>query len=566
MNTGSTLSAITFLDGEKGILRYRGYPVEQLGENCDFIEVAYLLIYGELPTAAQLEDFREKLRRHTMLHEDMRLFYDGFPRDAHPMAILSSVCGALSTFYQDSLSSKDPEQVDKSILRLMAKLPTIAAYAHKKSIGQPFVYPRNDLTYCENFLRMMFAVPTEPFEADPDFVDALNLLLIVHADHEQNCSTSTVRMVGSSDANLFASISAGICALWGPLHGGANEACVAMLQQIANDGGDVKKYVEMVKDKNSGVRLMGFGHRVYKNFDPRATIIKKACDKLLAKRRHQRSDLRDRQAARRSGAQGRILHRAEALSERRFLFRRDLSRDRHSGADVHGAVRVGPAAGLDRPLARDAPQPDQEDLPAAADLHRAEEARFRADGKTRLDRGRRMSPSRGAIILCGGASTRMGRDKALLPFGPDEVLLAARRAARGRGRAGGANRVRRRAWSNRCRRCRPTCKSSATRMPACGPLAGLAAGMAAVEQSCRRRRSSAVATCRSWCRRLSRGCSSCWRTTRSPLPHDGERFHPLRGRLSDRRACRSPDRCLAAGERSLQARLWQCDTLPVPMR
>ena len=284
MNTGSTLSAITFLDGEKGILRYRGYPVEQLGSNCDFVEVAYLLIYGELPTEAQLDDFRSKLRRHTMLHEDMRLFYDGFPRDAHPMAILSSVCGALSTFYQDSLSSKDPEQVDKSILRLIAKLPTIAAYAYKKSIGQPFVYPRNDLTYCENFLRMMFAVPTEPFEADPDFVDALNLLLIVHADHEQNCSTSTVRMVGSSDANLFASISAGICALWGPLHGGANEACVAMLTQIAKEGGDVKKYVDKVKDKNSGVRLMGFGHRVYKNFDPRATIIKKACDKLLAKR------------------------------------------------------------------------------------------------------------------------------------------------------------------------------------------------------------------------------------------------------------------------------------------
>jgi len=284
MNTGSTLSAITFLDGEKGILRYRGYPIEQLAENCDFIEVAYLLIYGELPTAEQLESFRGNIRRHTMLHEDMRLFYDGFPRDAHPMAILSSVCGALSTFYQDSLSSMDPEQVDKSVLRLLAKLPTIAAYAYKKSIGQPFVYPRNDLTYCENFLRMMFAVPTEPFEADPDFVEALNLLLIIHADHEQNCSTSTVRMVGSSDANLFASISAGICALWGPLHGGANEACVAMLHQIARDGGDVKKFIEKVKDKSSNVRLMGFGHRVYKSYDPRATIIKKACDKLLAKR------------------------------------------------------------------------------------------------------------------------------------------------------------------------------------------------------------------------------------------------------------------------------------------
>jgi citrate synthase len=284
MNTGSTTSAITFLDGEAGILRYRGYPVEQLAANCDFIEVSYLLLYGELPTVAELQDFRTKLRRHTMLHEDMRLFYDGFPRDAHPMAICSSVIGALSTFYQDSLSVTDPELVSRSVLRLLAKLPTIAAYAYKKSIGQPFVYPRNDLTYCENFLRMMFAVPTEPFEADPDFVEALNLLLIVHADHEQNCSTSTVRMVGSSNANLFASIAAGICALWGPLHGGANEACVAMLQNIAADGGNVKKYVDMAKDKDNPFLLMGFGHRVYKNFDPRATIIKSACDKLLAKR------------------------------------------------------------------------------------------------------------------------------------------------------------------------------------------------------------------------------------------------------------------------------------------
>jgi len=283
VNTGSTASAITFLNGEEGVLRYRGYPVEQLAANCDFLEVAYLLIYGELPTAAELEDFRSKLRRHTMLHEDMRLFYDGFPRDAHPMAILSSVCGAMSTFYQDSLSNTDAKQINRSILRLLAKLPTIAAYSYKKSIGQPFVYPRNDLNYCENFLRMMFAVPTEPFEADADFVNALNLLLIIHADHEQNCSTSTVRMVGSSDANLFASISAGICALWGPLHGGASEACVAMLRQILNDGGNVRKYVDMAKDKKSDFRLMGFGHRVYKHFDPRAKIIKVACDKLLAK-------------------------------------------------------------------------------------------------------------------------------------------------------------------------------------------------------------------------------------------------------------------------------------------
>ena len=284
VNTGSTASAITYLDGENGVLRYRGYPIEVLAENCDFIETSYLLIYGELPTASQLHNFRMALRRHTMLHEEMRYFYNGFPRDAHPMAILSSVVGALSTFYQDSLNPRDPDQVEISIHRLIAKLPTIAAYAYKKSIGQPLVYPRNDLTYCENYLRMMFSVPSEPYDIDPDFVDALNLLLIVHADHEQNCSTSTVRMVGSADSNLFASISAGICALWGPLHGGANEACVNMLEQIVADGGNVKKYVDMAKDKTNEFRLMGFGHRVYKNFDPRATIIRGCCDKLLKKR------------------------------------------------------------------------------------------------------------------------------------------------------------------------------------------------------------------------------------------------------------------------------------------
>ena len=284
MNTGATKSAITYLDGEQGILRYRGYPIEQLAQNCEFIEVAYLLINGELPTEEQLQKFRLKLRRHTMLHEDMRMFYNGFPREAHPMAILSSVVGALSTFYQDSLDPHDKGQVEESVMRLLAKLPTIAAFAYKKSIGQPFIYPRNDKSYCENFLQMMFSVPTELYEVDPDFVEALNLLLIVHADHEQNCSTSTVRMVGSSNANLFASISAGISALWGPLHGGANEACVAMLEQIRKDGGNVKKYVDMAKDKASGFRLMGFGHRVYKNFDPRATIIQAMCERLLSKR------------------------------------------------------------------------------------------------------------------------------------------------------------------------------------------------------------------------------------------------------------------------------------------
>ena len=283
VNTGSTRSAITFLDGEKGILRYRGYPIEDLAANCDFIEVAYLLIHGELPNAEQAANFRSGIRHHTMIHEDMRSFYNGFPRDAHPMAILSSVVGALSTFYQDSMQVDDPDQVEISIYRLLAKLPTIAAYSYKKSMGQPFMYPNNSLDYCENFLHMMFATPAHEHLVDPDFAEALNLLLIVHADHEQNCSTSTVRMVGSSNANLFASISAGICALWGPLHGGANEACVNMLDQIAADGGNVKKYVDMAKDKNNSFRLMGFGHRVYKSFDPRATIIRACCDKLLAK-------------------------------------------------------------------------------------------------------------------------------------------------------------------------------------------------------------------------------------------------------------------------------------------
>ncbi|MFK8113494.1 MAG: citrate synthase [Rubripirellula sp.] len=283
VNTGSTRSAITFLNGEEGVLRYRGYPIEELAAKSDFLEVAYLLINGELPNAQQATEFRSGIREHTMIHEDMRSFYNGFPRDAHPMAILSSVVGALSTFYQDSMDVNDQAQVEISIYRLLAKLPTIAAYSYKKSMGQPFVYPNNDLDYCENFLHMMFATPAHEYLVDPDFAEALNLLLIVHADHEQNCSTSTVRMVGSSNANLFASMSAGICALWGALHGGANEACVNMLEQIAADGGNVKKYVDMAKDKENGFRLMGFGHRVYKNFDPRAKIIRSSCDKLLAK-------------------------------------------------------------------------------------------------------------------------------------------------------------------------------------------------------------------------------------------------------------------------------------------
>lgn len=282
MNTGSCKSGITFLDGEKGILRYRGIPIEQLAEKSNFVEVSYLLIYGKLPNATELKRWQTNLTRHTMLHEDLKLFYDGFPRDAHPMAILSSAVSTLSTFYQN-LESSEPTEKELAIIRLMAKLPTIAAYSYKKSIGQPFMYPTNSLDYCANFLKMMFAVPAEDFLVDPDHAKALDLLLILHADHEQNCSTSTVRLVGSSRANLYASVSAGISALWGPLHGGANQEVIEMLQHIHDSGENVKSFVEKVKKKDSGVRLMGFGHRVYKNFDPRAKIIKKACDAILDK-------------------------------------------------------------------------------------------------------------------------------------------------------------------------------------------------------------------------------------------------------------------------------------------
>mgnify|MGYP000349920961 FL=1 len=280
VNTGSCESGITYLDGENGILCYRGYPIEQLAEKSNFLEVSYLLIYGELPTNLQLNDFEYNVKQHTLLHEDVRHIYQAFPKDAHPMAILSSIVCALSTFYPD-FSATDSDAVDLAIWRLMGKLPTIAAWSYKKNIGQPFVYPINEFTYTKNFLNMLFGVPTTNYEVPEEFVKALNVLFILHADHEQNCSTSTVRLVGSSEANLFASISTGIAALWGPLHGGANQAVLEMLKQIHDDGGDVQKFVKLAKDKGSGFRLMGFGHRVYKNFDPRATILKGYCDKIL---------------------------------------------------------------------------------------------------------------------------------------------------------------------------------------------------------------------------------------------------------------------------------------------
>ncbi|WP_319430300.1 citrate synthase [Mycobacterium sp. RTGN5] len=283
VNTASTKSAITYIDGDAGILRYRGYPIEQLAEKSTFIEVSYLLIYGELPTTEQLEKFTTQIQRHTLLHEDLKRFFDGFPRNAHPMPVLSSAVNALSAYYQDSLDPLDNEQVELSTIRLLAKMPTIAAYAFKKSVGQPFLYPDNSLTLVENFLRMTFGFPAEPYEVDPEIVRALDMLLILHADHEQNCSTSTVRLVGSSQANLFTSISGGINALWGPLHGGANQAVLEMLEKIRAGDDDVQTFVKKVKNREDGVKLMGFGHRVYKNYDPRARIVKEQADKILGK-------------------------------------------------------------------------------------------------------------------------------------------------------------------------------------------------------------------------------------------------------------------------------------------
>jgi citrate synthase len=283
-NTGSTTSSITFLDGEEGILRYRGYKIEDLAEKSSFMEVAYLLIYGELPTQEQFDDFRKQITYHTLVHEDIKKILDGFPSNAHPMGVLSSLICSLSAFYPDSLNpNSTPEEVNLSMIRLLAKMPTFAAWSYKNKMGHPVNYPDNSLDYCSNFLKMMFALPAEHYEVDPVVAKALDSLLILHADHEQNCSTSTVRIVGSSQGPIYASISAGINALWGPLHGGANQSVIEMLEAIKADGGNTQKYIDKAKDKNDPFRLMGFGHRVYKNFDPRAKIIKKAADDVLAK-------------------------------------------------------------------------------------------------------------------------------------------------------------------------------------------------------------------------------------------------------------------------------------------
>jgi citrate synthase len=282
-NTASTTSAITYIDGEQGILRYRGIPIEQLGEKSSFVEVCYLLLNGRLPNTVELQDFSTNLTMHSMIHEDMKHFFDGYPSTAHPMAILSAMVCSLSSFYPAALDATNTELFDITATRLLSKLRTIVAFSYKKSIGQPFIYPRNELSYCENLMHMMFATPCEPYEVDPEIVKIVNLLLILHADHEQNCSTSTVRLVGSGQANLFASIASGICALWGPRHGGANQHVIEMLEEIQRGGGDVGDYIKLVKDKTSSVRLMGFGHRVYKNYDPRAKLIKKAAAGVLSK-------------------------------------------------------------------------------------------------------------------------------------------------------------------------------------------------------------------------------------------------------------------------------------------
>ena len=281
VNTASTRSAITYIDGDKGILRYRGYAIEDVAQNSTYLEVAWLLIYGELPTADQLGEFDEKIRRHTLLHEDLRRFFDALPHNAHPMSVLSSAVSALSTFYENSLNPHDPEQVEISTIRLLAKLPVIAAYAHKKALGQAFLYPDNSLSFVDNFLKLNFGTMAEPYEINPVLSKALDRLLILHEDHEQNASTSTVRLVGSTEANMFASISAGINALYGPLHGGANEAVLKMLAEIKESGEGVGKFVERVKNKEDGVKLMGFGHRVYKSFDPRARLVKESADEVL---------------------------------------------------------------------------------------------------------------------------------------------------------------------------------------------------------------------------------------------------------------------------------------------
>ena len=347
-NTGATKSAVTFLDGELGILKYRGYPIEQLAENSSFIEVAYLLIHGDLPTEKELSDFQYEISRHTLVHEDMKKFFDGFPSKAHPMGQLSSLVCALSAFYPESLKSHQTEQeLHLSIIKMLAKMPTIVSWIYKKSLGHPYIYPKNKFNYVTNFLHMAFGQRTEEIEIDPVVVSAMNTLLILHADHEQNCSTSTVRIVGSSESNIYASVSAGISALWGPLHGGANQEVIEMLEKIKADGGNTDKWIAKAKDKNDPFRLMGFGHRVYKNFDPRAKIIKKACDDILEKLGINDEVLEIAKKLEEVALKDPYFVERKLISERRFLFGYYLPCPWFPNRYVYGVVCFRPPAGLD---------------------------------------------------------------------------------------------------------------------------------------------------------------------------------------------------------------------------
>ena len=380
--TGSCSSEITFIDGEEGVLMYRGYPVEQLAAHSSFIEVSYLLLHGELPTTDQLEEFDHTIRMHTMLNQGMLSFFDGFRYDAHPMAMLSAIVGSMSAYYHDTMNSSDPYHRDIFAHRILAKMPTIAAAAYKLNIGQPFVYPRNDLGYCENLLHMFFSVPAEPYQLDPIAAEALDLLFILHADHEQNCSTSTVRMAGSSGANPYSAIAAGISALWGPAHGGANEAVLEMLEEIG-DSSQIGKYVEKAKDKNDPFRLMGFGHRVYKNFDPRATIIREMAHKVLEESRSPgHANVRSGTGTRAGGVEGRLLHREEPVSERRLLLGHHLPRTWHSDIDVHRDVCDRSFGRLDGALARDDLGSAGTHQPSASALYRTGATRLPGYRKT----------------------------------------------------------------------------------------------------------------------------------------------------------------------------------------
>ena len=391
MSTAACDSKITYIDGDKGELLYRGYPIEQIAQHCDYLQTCYLLLNGELPDDEQRADFVHRVTHHTMVHEQMARFLQGFRRDAHPMAVLVGMVGALSAFYHDSLDINDPEHRFVSAIRLIAKMPTLVALAYKYSMGQPSMYPQNHLSYSANFMRMMFATPCEEYRPNDVLVRALDRILILHADHEQNASTSTVRLAGSSGANPFACIAAGIATLWGPAHGGANEACLVMLNDIQKMGGVAKigEFIDQVKDKNSGVKLMGFGHRVYKNYDPRAKLMRETCHEVLERARPaRRSAVRAGDEAREDRARGRLLRQPQALPERRLLFGHRAEGARHPDRDVHLRVRAGSHRRLDRAVGRDDLRSRAEDRPAAPAVHRARAARRQAARQTLTGQGR----------------------------------------------------------------------------------------------------------------------------------------------------------------------------------